>query len=212
MNKKIILASGSPRRKELLEQIGIEFEVITSDAPEISHATTPEDIVMELSACKAKAVFDDYFDARKNNLSLEANDVLSKNPKNFVIIGADTLVFDGLKRLGKPKDSNDACRMLRELSGKTHKVYTGVTLICDNEIRSFYEAAEVSVCDMTDEEIEAYVATGDPLDKAGAYGIQGMFAAYVKGIRGDYNTIVGLPVCRLYHELKQTGWLFHLYK
>lgn len=189
--KKIILASGSPRRRELLSQIGLQFEVVTSDAPEISTATAPEEIVMELSYCKAKAVWDSY-DGDKDET---------------VIIGADTLVFDGNKRLGKPVDAKDAYRMISELSGKEHKVYTGVTLLCGNERNSFYEAATVSVCDMTPEEIETYVETGDPLDKAGAYGIQGAFAAYVKEIHGDYNTIVGFPVCRLYHELKKNCWI-----
>lgn len=189
--KKIILASASPRRKELLAQIGMTFEVMISNAPEITHSQNPEDIVMELSACKAKAVQDSYMGAKED----------------VVIIGADTLVFDGSKRLEKPKDEKEACRMIAELSGKTHKVCTGVTLLCGEKRHSFCESAEVSVCDISKEEIEAYVATGEPMDKAGAYGIQGRFAAYVKEIRGDYNTIVGLPVCRVYQELKKAGWL-----
>lgn len=189
--KKYILASASPRRKDLLSQIGLEFEIITSDAPEISHASAPEDIVRELSCCKAKAVWESH----------------GKGREDTVVIGADTLVFDGTTPLGKPRDTEDARRMLLELSGKTHKVCTGVTLLCGSETRSFCETAEVTVCEMTTEEINAYIKTGEPMDKAGAYGIQGRFAAYVKAIRGDYNAIVGLPVCRLYQELKTAGWL-----
>ena len=122
-----------------------------------------------------------------------------------VLLGADTLVCLGTEILGKPCDRADAARMLRLLSGQVHQVYTGVTLIevcADGSLRekSFYEETNVHVCQMTKDEIASYVATGEPLDKAGAYGIQGTFSIYVSGIEGDYFNVVGLPVSRLYHE------------
>lgn len=189
--KQIILASASPRRAELLAQIGLPFTIKTSDAPEICHATEPEAIVMELSRQKAAAVRASY----------------DGDTSNLLFIGADTLVFLDQRQLGKPKDAEAAKQMLRELSGGRHHVYTGVTLLCEEASHSFYEVASVDVCELSDEEIAAYVATGDPLDKAGAYGIQGAFAAYIKGISGDYNTIVGLPICRLYQEMKRLSYL-----
>lgn len=186
--KKIILASGSPRRRELLTQIGIDFDVVTSNAEEIITRTYPQDIVCELSCLKAKAVYDMLKEPQKDI-------------DNSVIIGADTIVYCDGEILGKPADNDDAYRMIKKISGGVHQVYTGVTFIYKGNVKSFSEKTDVSVYDMSETEINRYIQTGEAIDKAGAYGIQGAFAAYVKGINGDYNNVVGLPVAKLYHEL-----------
>lgn len=191
---KIYLASGSPRRKELLTQIGISYEIMCSDVEEITTKTLPQDVVQELSYCKAKAV------CRELEERVDGE-------KEFVVIGADTVVALGNQIMGKPKDKQDACRMLGSLQGNTHQVYTGVTICYKKEgkepdFQNFYEKTDVIMCLMSIKEIEAYVETGEPMDKAGAYAIQGGCAAYIKGIQGDYYNVVGLPVSRLYQELK----------
>lgn len=194
----VILASGSPRRKELLTQAGIAFEVITSDADETPTKTVPAEIVMELSKRKGEDVYE----------RLEREGRIDKTGETL-IISADTLVFFKDERLGKPKDRADAFRMIKELSGDVHDVITGVTLTYVNQGQKkqvrFFEKTEVSVYDLTDEEIEAYIATGEPMDKAGAYAIQGFFGKYIKGINGEYANVVGLPIARLYHEIKKLG-------
>lgn len=187
MMKKLILASGSPRRRELLAQIGLEFEVKVSDAKEVMTSTHPGKVVEELSACKAMAVA----------LNLQNEE------KDAVVIGADTVVAKGDRILGKPKDEADAFQMIQMLQGQTHQVYTGVTLLCKEKKISFYEKSDVTVYPMTEEEIHAYIRTGEPMDKAGAYGIQGYFAKYIREIQGEYTTIVGLPLGRLWQELKK---------
>lgn len=202
---RLILASASPRRKELLEQIGLEFEVCTSGAEEITTATQPGQIGQELSGIKAQAVWDTLTDTEK---------------ENAVVIGADTIVCARLPEtdnpteagegkqteefciLGKPKDEADAARMLRLLSGRAHQVFTGVTILSKEGKRTFYECTDVHVAKLSDQEIADYIATKDPMDKAGAYGIQGIFARYITGIEGDYNNVVGLPVASVYRELK----------
>lgn len=184
--KHLILASGSPRRKELMSQVGLVFEVISSDADENISVSQPEDYVMELSALKAQSVLD----------------TISENDDSVVVIGADTIVYHKGNILTKPEDKEDAFRILRDLSGDVHQVYTGVSICSMNKKVSFYEKTDVWVYDMTEDEIRDYIGTGEPMDKAGAYGIQGRFAAYIKGIEGDYNNVVGLPVARLVHELK----------
>lgn len=187
----IILASGSPRRKELLEQIRLPFEIRVSTCEEQIRETLPEKIVEELSALKA------------SDIALS----LSKEEKRqCLIIGADTVVsFDG-HILGKPSDEKEAFSMLSSLSGTVHQVYTGVTLIYYQDgirtQRSFYECSDVFFYPLSADEIHAYIATGEPMDKAGAYGIQGLAAAFVKCIKGDYYNIVGLPVARLRQEIK----------
>lgn len=194
MNKKMILASASPRRKEILGQIGMTFEVRKSNASEESNITEPSALVLALSASKAKAVYEE--------LSLQEK-------QDSLVIGADTVVALEGEIMGKPRDEEDAVRMLSLLQGRTHQVYTGVALVYQNEgekepvIHSFFEKTEVAMYPMTGEEIRAYVATGEPRDKAGAYGIQGKCAAYIRGISGDYNNVVGLPAGRLYQELKK---------
>lgn len=192
--KKIILASGSPRRRELLTQIGIDFDVVTSNAEEIITRTYPQDIVCELSCLKAKAVYDMLKEPQKDI-------------DNSVIIGADTIVYCDGEILGKPADNDDAYRMIKKISGGVHQVYTGVTFIYKGNVKSFSEKTDVSVYDMSETEINRYIQTGEAIDKAGAYGIQGAFAAYVKCINGDYNNVVGLPVAKLYHELANINCL-----
>ncbi len=190
----MILASASPRRKELLAQIGMEFQVMPGDAKEEAVSVTPAEMVMELSRLKAFAVFQKLSDEEK---------------QQSLVIGADTVVALDNMVMGKPGSRENAVKMLSALQGRTHQVYTGVTLIWQEDKgelqkeTSFYEETSVSMFPMTAEEIESYVATGEPMDKAGAYGIQGRCAAYIKGISGDYNNVVGLPIGRLYQEIKK---------
>jgi septum formation protein len=181
---QLILASGSPRRKEILEQVGISFEVMKSDVEEVITKTDPAEIVMELSRQKAE-------------------DVFGKLDDPAIVLGADTVVaYDG-KILGKPEDEEDAKAMLRMLSGKKHSVFTGVTLVSKKGIESFYEETLVEFYPMNEEEIEAYVLSGEPMDKAGAYGIQGKAAAFIKGIQGDYYNVVGLPIAKVIINLQK---------
>jgi len=196
---KFILASASPRRKELLEQIGMEFEVRVSEAEEVTEATEPAEYVMELSFLKAEDVAGKIpvmYDARGIN-------------QDFVVIGSDTVVAAEGEILGKPKDKEDARRMITMLSGKTHQVYTGVTLMIFKDERmtreTFYEKTDVTFYEMTEKQIEEYISTSEPYDKAGAYAIQGLCSAYIKGINGDYASVVGLPVSRICHELTKHG-------
>ena len=181
--KHLILASGSPRRRELMSQVGLDFTVVTSDADENIKVMEPEDYVRELSSIKALSVFDQFTEFTTKNLPM-------------------TIVNQKGEILTKPKDEEDAFRILKSLEGQIHQVYTGVTICSTHKNVSFYEKTDVWVYDMTDEEIRDYISTGEPMDKAGAYGIQGKFAAYIKGIEGEYNYVVGLPVARLVHELK----------
>ena len=184
--KKIILASASPRRKELLEKAGVIFQVLPGNGEEQITSSDPEDIVKELSLGKAQAVE-----------PLVTEDAL--------IIGADTIVVFRGRILGKPADAEDAVQTLTMLQGNTHQVYTGVTVIQKEEGRcwtySFAECTDVTFYPVSHEEILKYVAGGEPFDKAGSYGIQGGFGKYVKGIRGDYSNVVGLPVARLLYEM-----------
>ena len=180
----IVLASASPRRRELLQTAGVEFTVCVSDAEErIPPGTSPHEAVMLLAKQKALAV--------------------AKDRPNDLVIGADTVVvYDGAI-LGKPADEADAARMLRMLSGRTHTVYTGVCLVSAGSAETFFEQTQVTFYPLTDDEIAAYIATGEPMDKAGAYGIQGRGCTLVRGICGDYFNVVGLPVAALCRRLKQ---------
>ncbi len=194
---RVILASGSPRRLDLLRQVDIEPEVEPSHVEEVITSTVPDQVVMELSRQKAEDI------------------AALHTGEDVIVIGADTVVaYDG-KILGKPQDKEDAVRMIRMLQGHIHQVYTGVTLVfCgktsreqavavdnDSHIITFAEKTDVHVCPMTEAQIRSYVETGEPMDKAGAYGIQGRFAVWVKGISGDYNNVVGLPLGRVCREL-----------
>lgn len=185
---RYILASASPRRRELLTQAGLSFDVIPSSAEEKITKTEPAEIVMELASGKARDV--------RTRLD---------NTEDFTIIGADTIVVYRDEILGKPKDKSEAYDMLSMLADRTHQVYTGVALIEVRQgretFRTFYEKTDVTLYPVVREDLQAYVESGDPLDKAGAYGIQGAFAIHIKCICGDYNNVVGLPIGRLYHEL-----------
>lgn len=193
---KFVLASGSPRRKELLEQIGMQFEISSAHGEEIITKEQPWEIVEELSMQKATEVADRY--EREHGVQ-----------DNTVVIGADTIVAYGAEIMGKPKSRQHAIEMLSELQGHVHQVYTGVTLIImtgkDRKLICFHEKTEVEMYPMTQAQIEAYVSTGEPMDKAGAYAIQGKCAAYIKGICGEYNNVVGLPIARLSQELSKAG-------
>lgn len=186
---RLILASASPRRDELLNTAGLFHEVMVSGANEDVAKTNPRTLVELLSAKKAQEV---------------CGRITSED--DFAVIGADTVVFIDGVILGKPAGPEDAKRMLRMLSGRAHHVCTGVTLhgrIDGNErVRTFSEVSTVHVDHLTEQEIASYVDSGEPLDKAGAYGIQGAFCKHVTRIEGDYFNIVGLPVSRVYRELK----------
>ena len=187
--RKMILASASPRRRELLTQAGFSYEVNVSDADEIITEKEPDKIVKELALVKACAV--------------------AASETEALIIGADTIVTVDGKILGKPRDAEEAFSMLSMLQGRTHQVYTGVALITKEEglqkSHVFSEKTDVHMYPMTEQEIREYIATGEPLDKAGAYGIQGRAAVYIRKIEGDYNNVVGLPISRLYQELKSSA-------
>ena len=177
---QIILASASPRRSELLRQAGMDFIVIPSKGEEVVTSTHPAEVVEELSLQKAREVAERILSGKEK----EATDF-------SVVIGADTVVAADHKILGKPADHEDARKMITMLQGNVHQVYTGVTLILKDEkgnirSRTFNE----------------YISTPEPYDKAGAYGIQGSFGVYIRGIRGCYYNVVGLPISRLCHELK----------
>lgn len=183
----VVLASGSPRRKELLEQIGIKARIKPSTQEENAQADTPGELVQELSAVKAQ-------------------DIAAGCEAGTVVIGADTVVVLENEILGKPQTEDRAIEMIQKLQGRAHQVYTGVTVILCMENGekygvSFAECTDVELWPMTEDEIFEYAQSGEPLDKAGAYGIQGSFAAYIKGIRGDYTNVVGLPLGRLVHEM-----------
>lgn len=191
-NIRIILASASPRRKDLLEQVGARFEIMPGEGDEVITKTLPDEAVEELSRQKAEEI------ARRVS-------------EPAIIIGADTVVAIDGKILGKPKDEEDAASILSSLQGRTHQVYTGVTIIMKDGKKekyvTFSEATAVTMYPMSDMEIRNYIKTGEPMDKAGAYGIQGKSAIFVKGIQGDYNNVVGLPIARLYQELKKEGYV-----
>ena len=185
---KIVLASASPRRAELLKNIGLEFSVRPDDSEEISTpGLDPAETVKELARNKASNVAGKI----RNAGVLDSGEVL--------VIGADTVVVSNGEILGKPTDETDAERTLRRLSGNRHEVYTGISVIeafSGREVCDF-EATEVEFRDISDEEIAAYIRTGEPMDKAGAYGIQNLGALFVKRIEGDYFNVVGLPLCKL---------------
>ena len=184
----IILASQSPRRRELLTRMGLrEFRVISPNVDERElDGLPPEELVQRLSARKAHAVAE-------------------RAGADVVVIAADTVVsLDGTV-LGKPADNLEAFKMLSTLSGVRHQVYTGVTVVCDGQKQTGHEVTDVTFRDLTEEEIENYVATGEPMDKAGAYGIQGFGALLIERIEGDYYNVMGLPVCRLGRMLEQVG-------
>lgn len=182
----MILASASPRRKELLESAGFDLVIEPADVDETRlEGETPRELVLRLAESKADACLSAHG-------SLAFGDTL---------LAADTIVWMGHDALGKPQDDEDARRMLKKLSGRTHHVSTGVCLMRGShdgaKRHSFVETTDVTFRDLSDTEIDAYVATGEPLDKAGAYGIQGGAGAFVARLEGDYNNVVGLPITRV---------------
>jgi len=180
---KIILASNSPRRKELMDLLQIEYEIIVSKVDEIIDKTlTESELVMDLAYQKAVDIF--------------------RTHKEDVVLGFDTLVYIEDHILGKPKTKEEAKNMLELLSGQTHTVITGCAIISKGYSKSFYEKTRVSFYPLTKEEIEEYIATNEPFDKAGAYAVQGFGAKFIRSINGDYYTVMGLPLSRLYHELQ----------
>ena len=219
MNKKIILASASPRRRELLTQIGLDFDIVVSETEEKITSTEPAKVVEELSAQKAEAVWEKLCSTAASQGSVTNAERLDEGSEVFeseqtsgettmtdtLVLGADTVVACDGKILGKPADTEAAAAMLTMLQGRGHEVYTGVTILYEEngerKTLTFHEKTTVHFYPMTDAQIREYVATGDPMDKAGAYGIQGLCARYISGIAGDYNNVVGLPVGRVYQEL-----------
>lgn len=205
---RLVLASASPRRRQLLEQIGLKPEIMPSMEKEEAMDLPPRKLVEALSKQKAEAVAGRYGQeavAVAGRCSQKA--VAGGCSQEAVVIGADTVVSVEGRILGKPEDERQAREMLGLLQGRVHQVYTGVTIILAGTGKSltFSERTDVSVYPMDEEEISRYVSGGEPMDKAGAYGIQGAFAAYIREIRGDYFNVVGLPVGRLYQELKALG-------
>ncbi|NRD75995.1 septum formation inhibitor Maf [Bacillus sp. BRMEA1] len=185
--QNLILASSSPRRKELLETLRLSFAISSSDVDEsFDPGLPPEEVVMELAERKARAVF-------------------KQNSAAFVI-GADTIVVANNQILGKPADEAEAVRMLQSLSGSQHEVFTGVCIVSPSGCTRFFERTEVTFWELTEHEIRSYVKSGEPFDKAGAYGIQQLGSMLVKKINGDYFTVVGLPVSRTIRELQRLGF------
>lgn len=190
---RIVLASASPRRKELLEQLNMKFDIVVSNVEEVITMTEPAGVSKELACQKAEEV---------TKLATDAD----------IVIGADTIVVYQDEIMGKPKDEEDAFHMLNQLQGNSHFVYTGVSVwVRKNQLWEhfeFFESTKVTFYPMSEKEVEYYVKTKEPMDKAGAYGIQGVGAAYIKEIQGDYNNVVGLPIGRLYQEFLKKGLLF----
>ena len=185
---QFILASGSPRRKELLEQVHYSFSIKTSPVIErIDRTLSPEEIVQHVATRKAKAVW--------------------KRHKEMVVLGADTLAVHENTVLGKPKSEEEAKRMLRLLSGSTHSVYTGVSIQSPTRNISFFEKTNVKFFTLDEQDIEMYIRSEEPFDKAGAYGIQGLGAYLIKKITGDYYSVVGLPLAHTMRALKSVGIL-----
>lgn len=183
----IILASSSPRRRELLEMLGVEgFAVIPADVDETIPELPPEEAVALIALQKARKVAE-------------------SGHKGDLVIAADTLVYLDGEALGKPVTRSEAKRMLRRLSGARHEVYTGVALCADGRETAFTERTDVFFREMRDDEIEAYIKTGEPMDKAGAYGAQGKGAVFIRRIEGDFFNVMGLPVYRLVMELRSFG-------
>jgi septum formation protein len=184
---QLVLASGSPRRQELIKWLYVNYEVVIPDIEEHSDKKNVEEFVMDLAQQKAKA-------------GMKLADANWKRP---LVIGSDTIVVVDNKILGKPKDEDDARSMLRSLSGRSHDVYTGVCLLMPEKQQCFYDKTTVTFEDIDDIQLEHYIKTKESLDKAGAYGIQGASLGFIKGIQGSYSNVVGFPLNLLVKELSQ---------
>ena len=215
-NVRLVLASASPRRRELLSQIGLEFTVMPSTKEENAKTTEAGALVQELSRQKAVDIWEQLSGGQGQNPDADQEQISEKTQEpnlngkrqpELLVIGADTVVCCEGKILGKPHSREAAAEMLTALQGRSHEVYTGVTLYSQSETVTFFECTQVEFYPMTEVEISEYIDSKEPMDKAGAYGIKGLGARFVKGIRGDYNNVVGLPVGRLYQELKSRGWM-----
>lgn len=195
--RQIVLASASPRRRALLALMGLTFQVLPSEKEEIVTGDSPEEIVKNLSFQKAEDVT-----ARLSRTAQEDG-----QEPDVIVIGSDTIVVCDGDVMGKPHTEEEAFAMLQRLQGRSHVVYTGVTVMSreNNKIThdTFAKSAVVTVHAMDDAEIRAYIAKGESMDKAGAYGIQGSFAVFVDSVEGEYNTVLGLPVAALYQALKR---------
>ena len=183
----VILASKSPRRKEILENLGVKFEIVVADTDESSDIKEPDELVMTLASRKGRAVLGRLGGAVTNTL----------------IIACDTLVYSDGEFLGKPRDRADAERMIKQLSGTSHSVVSGLYVYYDGREAGAYAETKVYFDKLTPEEIRAYLDTSEPYDKAGAYAIQGRASAFISGIEGDYFNVVGLPVNTLCKLLKE---------
>ncbi len=189
-NKSLILASASKRRQDIFNLMGLDFKIEISQADEHIPPCSPEQFVMELARKKAKSVHEKH------------------KGEDICVVGADTIVSADGKIIGKPHDRLDAFRILRELSGRTHTVFTGVAVITDSEERVFYDSTVVTFEELSDEEINAYIETGEPFDKAGAYGVQGAACTFVKKVDGNFFNVIGLPAPKVYKALKELGVLW----
>ncbi len=185
---RIVLASKSPRRKEILENLGIDFDIIVADADESCDIKSPDELVMTIAARKGRAVLDSLGDDEK---------------KDVLLIACDTLVYAEGEFLGKPRDNADARRMLELLSDNAHEVISGIYLYFNGKEISRAESTKVYFDKMTESDMKKYIESGEPSDKAGAYAIQGKASAYIKGIEGDYFNVVGLPAHLLLKTLKE---------
>ena len=185
---RLILASQSPRRRELLRQMGVEFDIRPADTEIEAEGLPPDEAVQAIALAKGQTVAETAAEGE-------------------LILAADTEVFFGGELLGKPKDKADAVRMLRQLSGQKHRVYTGVALIMDGKVRTGAEATDVYFRALTEDEIVRYAETGEPLDKAGAYGLQGKAAHFVRRIEGDVYNVIGLPLCLVAEMTREMGVL-----
>lgn len=183
---KLILASGSQRRKELMQMCGYEFDIVVSDADENIIETKPRELVTKLAELKARSVFEK----------------LQQTEEDYVVVGSDTVVAFNGEIIGKPTDSRNAAEILKKLSGNTHTVYTGVAVLTKDSVQLDCSTTDVTFATLNDDEIEKYIKTGEPMDKAGAYGIQGPFGMFVERIEGNYFTVIGMPLPMLYNMLK----------
>lgn len=185
---RIVLASASPRRRELLKQIGLKFDIMPSHIEEVLRGSSPAENVMGLARDKAMDIY--------SQLTMQGE-------KDLLVIGADTVVALEQEVLGKPKDEEDALYMLRFLQGRTHQVYTGVCLVTSEGAQVFYGKTDVTMYPASDDQLKAYIASFEPMDKAGSYAIQGLGTVFVQEIHGDYNNVVGLPVAEIWQCMQR---------